>query len=284
VAGALVRHLQKPLFYGAFLLAFYLLGAATIIRSSFNRESSCFLQLQDCSRDLDALKRNCHSNIAKMFDQISTTYDRTNRFLSLGLDLRWRRALSDHLPEGKSLQLLDLATGTGDQIASLIQKSASIESAIGIDLSDQMLNIAKNKLNASFVQFQKANVEAIPFEDETFDLCTFSFGIRNIESPLRALSEMFRVTKRDGRCLILEFSLPRNRWRWFYLIYLRHLIPCIGALLTKNRAAYRHLNQSIEKFAPPEKFLSWMEQTGWSNVKAINVFFGIVTLYRGDKK
>jgi len=218
-----------------------------------------------------------------MFDQISTTYDQANRFLSLGLDLYWRRMLSKHLPQITPLYLLDLATGTGAQIAALIQTKAPIQRAIGIDLSEKMLNIAKNKFSNLPIEFQQANAEALPFNDQTFDLCTFSFGIRNVQHPIKALSEMHRVTKAAGRCLILEFSLPANRFRILYLFYLRHLIPQIGGWFTKDKSPYRHLNQSIEKFPSGEQFLGWMRQTGWKNVAAINLFLGLVTLYRGDK-
>ena len=238
---------------------------------------------------MDALKKNklvsplCPNNVSEMFDQISATYDRSNRFLSLGLDLHWRRMLANHLPQISPLYLLDLATGTGAQIAALIQKKAPIQRAIGIDLSEKMLNIAKNKFAQLPIRFQQANAEALPFNDQTFDLCTFSFGIRNVQHPIAALNEMHRVTKAGGRCLILEFSLPVNRLRIPYLFYLRHLIPYIGCWFTKDKSPYRHLNQSIEKFPSGEQFLEWMRQTDWKDVIAIDLFMGLVTLYRGDK-
>lgn len=241
------------------------------------------LALKNFRQPLKKITKN-HSNIPEMFDQISSRYDRTNRLLSLGLDLRWRRALADHLPRCNSLILLDLATGTGDQIAALLQKNTPIQSAIGIDLSEKMLNIARSKFANNAIQFQKADAQALPFDDRTFDLCTFSFGIRNVQNPLLALSEMHRVTKTGGRCLILEFSLPRNRLRWLYLIYLRHVIPYIGGWFAKDLSPYRHLNESIETFAVGEEFLGWMRQTGWKKVQAINLFLGLVTLYLGDKQ
>jgi demethylmenaquinone methyltransferase / 2-methoxy-6-polyprenyl-1,4-benzoquinol methylase len=222
-----------------------------------------------------------------MFDQISASYDRANRFLSFGLDLRWRRALAKHIPAINKLRLLDLATGTGEQIAALIYKKASIQCATGIDLSEKMLNIAREKFaNKSLpfpIHFQNADAQALPFADHTFDLCTFSFGIRNVLHPLVALSEMHRVTKTNGRCLILEFSTPPARWRRLYLFYLRHLMPRIGAHFTNDPTPYRYLNLTIEKFASNKEFLGWMSQTGWKNVAAINLFIGFVTLYRGDR-
>jgi len=264
-----------------------------------------------------------------MFDRIAASYDRANRFLSFGLDLHWRRSLANHVPKSTPLNVLDIATGTGDQIAALIKKKTPILSAVGIDFSENMLHIAKDKFARSSteellperrrffrrfwrrctyrrspiyhiacldpplkewncgkrcIHFQKANAEALPFDDQAFDLCTFSFGIRNVQHPLSALSEMHRVTKQNGRCLILELSLPRNRLRTFYLLYLRYIVPLIGGWFSKDRSPYRHLNQSIENFVSREKFMSWMQQTGWKDVASFNLFLGIVTLYRGDKK
>jgi demethylmenaquinone methyltransferase / 2-methoxy-6-polyprenyl-1,4-benzoquinol methylase len=222
-----------------------------------------------------------------MFDSISNTYDFANHLLSLGFDSRWRRQLARHLPLGKDLSYLDLATGTGAQIFALLDKNAPIQKAVGIDLSDKMLQIARSKIFKNqfccSIEFKKSDARKLPFQDETFHLCTCSFGIRNIENPLASLSEMFRVTKPNGRCLILEFSRPVHSFRWLIQFYLRHLMPKIGGWIAKNQLPYRYLNQSIEKFALKEDFLSWMRQTGWSNVSAINLFLGLVTIYRGDK-
>ncbi len=224
---------------------------------------------------------------AAMFDRICPSYDKVNRILSLGMDMRWRKALALHLPSCEKICLLDLATGTGDQIRALFQAGASISRAVGIDLSSGMLEIAKLKFAkepfGEKTTFQQADACALPFPDNTFDACTFSFGIRNVTDPLRALSEMHRVIAPKGRCLILEFSLPDNLFRKPYLFYLRHLLPFIGGLLSRDFAAYRYLNRTIEEFAYGKAFLDWMRQSGWTNVRAIPLLFGSVTLYRGDK-
>ena len=220
------------------------------------------------------------TSVSKMFDAISPSYDRVNRIVSLGLDLRWRRSLANHLPHQDPLELLDLATGTGDQIAALLERKVPLRRAVGIDLSLGMLALAKKKFPQ--IDFLEANAEALPFSDGSFDLCTFSFGIRNVQNPLAALAEMRRVTKPGGRCLILEFSLPKGWFRIPYLFYARHLLPFLGGLLSGNRSAYRYLNKSIEQFAQPETFLSWMRKTGWTRCIAVPFLFGAVTLYRGD--
>jgi demethylmenaquinone methyltransferase/2-methoxy-6-polyprenyl-1,4-benzoquinol methylase len=234
-----------------------------------------------------ARNRLSQNGVSEMFDRISSAYDRTNRFLSLGFDMSWRRTLAKYLPPTDHLKLLDLATGTGDQIAALIQQKAPIVRAIGIDLSQEMLQIAQQKLanraSECEVQFQIADAESLPFHDQSFDVCTFSFGIRNVQHPLTALKEMFRVTQPKGRCLILEFSLPSQPFRFFYLFYLRRIVPLIGKWIAKDSRPYRYLNETIEQFASGEEFMKWMRQTGWMNVSATDLFFGSVTLYVGEK-
>lgn len=229
----------------------------------------------------------CQEQVFEMFDRISSRYDLTNRILSFWMDMRWRRFLSHHLPAKKELSLLDLATGTGDQLCALFEKKAPIAKAIGIDLSTKMLEIAQSKLSKKSygqqIELKRADAQHLPFSNDSFDLCTFSFGIRNVESPLLALSEMHRVTSSRGRCLILEFSLPETSFRLPYLFYLRHLLPKLGGWLTKDANAYKYLNKTIEAFAYGEEFLSWMREAGWTQATAIPLLFGSVTLYRGDK-
>lgn len=227
------------------------------------------------------------SSVPAMFDRISKHYDLANRVLSFGMDARWRKSLAEQLPSKKSLSLLDIATGTGDQIAMLFDQGAPIEHAVGIDLSSGMLDIARSKfLKKSYnnrTSFEQADAQKLPFAKDTFDLCTFSFGIRNVANPLTALFEMHRVTAPKGRCLILEFSLPDNLFRKPYLFYLRHLLPRIGGWISKDPEAYRYLNQTIEEFTYGDAFLNWMRQCGWVQATAIPLLFGSVTLYRGDK-
>ncbi len=216
----------------------------------------------------------------KMFDQISPTYDKVNRILSLGLDQRWREKVAQYIPSKPALKILDLATGTGDQIAALLKQGASFT---GIDLSSEMLNIAQKKLGNK-ASFLRADAEQLPFEKESFDAATFSFGIRNVNHPLRSLQEIHRVLKGGGRCLILEFSLPPQPMKTIYLLYLRYLLPWIGGLLSQKKDAYRYLNRTIEQFPSGKAFCHWMEQAGFTHLRAIPMAFGAVTLYVGDKQ
>ena len=222
-------------------------------------------------------------NVPEMFNRIAPRYDLGNRILSMGLDMCWRRAVAKHLPSKPGCILLDLATGTGDQIAALLDQKADIAKATGIDFSEGMLALAKQKFQGQPVEFLFADALNLPFEKDSFDCCTFSFGIRNVKDPQKAISEMHRVTKKNGRALILEFSMPNGPIRAPYLFYLRNILPMLGSWISKDKKAYRYLNRTIEEFPSGQKFLHWMHLAGWRNLEAIPLFFGTVTLYRGDR-
>jgi len=221
-------------------------------------------------------------DVWKMFDIISPTYDRINRILSLGMDQRWRKKVTQFLPERKALKILDLATGTGDQVLALLNSKVSIHSIKGIDLSTEMLELAKKKVGDK-AQFIHADAEKLPFKDKSFDAATFSFGIRNVGAPLASLKEIHRVLNPKGRCLILEFSLPPKPIRGFFLFYLRHILPRVGGLLSRETAAYRYLNQTIEHFPSGKDFCLIMKEAGFIRLRAIPMALGGVTLYVGDK-
>lgn len=227
-------------------------------------------------------------DIWKMFNQISSTYDRVNRILSLGMDQKWRKAVCAHLPNKKRLKILDLATGTADQLIALLENVPTIEMAIGIDLAKEMLTIGKEKINAKSykkrIELIEADAQNLPFSDASFDAATFSFGIRNVLDPLLSLKEIHRVLQPEGRVLILEFALPPRPLRWAHLFYLRHVLPRVGALFSKNKEAYHYLNQTIETFPQGKAFCSLMEEVGFVQVRIKKMGFGAVALYIGTKQ
>ncbi len=226
-------------------------------------------------------------NVWKMFDAISATYDRINSILSFGMDRGWRRRAALHLPERKNLDLLDIATGTGDQLIACMESDAHIRSAVGIDLASFMLEIAQAKIGSkpykTKVKFQRADALRLPFRDSSFDAATFSFGIRNVSDPSAALKEIARVLKPGGRCLILEFSLPPKPLKTLHLFYLRRILPHVGGFFSKNRAAYRYLNETIETFPSGGAFLSLMKSASLTS-RQIPMALGVVTLYLGEKR
>lgn len=224
----------------------------------------------------------------QMFNAISPQYDQLNRLLSFNLDRGWRRSLGIWLPNRRKLQLLDLATGTGDVIISLLKRSPDIEAACGLDLADEMLKIAEQKVRAAHlsekISLRHGDAQAIPYPDESFDVVTTAFGIRNMPVPEKVLAEMFRVLKKGGRVIILEFSLPQNFiLRGLQLFYLRQIIPLIGGAISGNFQAYRYLNQTVEKFPYGEAFCELLEDAGFQIVSAQPLTFGIATIYKGDK-
>lgn len=223
-------------------------------------------------------------HVIAMFDRVAKSYDKINRILSFGLDLYWRSRVARRLPnKGDPLLLVDLATGTADQILAC-RKCPCIEKFIGFDLSEKMLQIGQGKIKKAHLEGKTTlllgNAQAIPLSDRAADIATISFGIRNTTNPLRTLEEMKRILKSGGRAFILEFSLPKSRIiRFFYLLYLRNLLPKIGKFLSNDKDAYTYLNETIESFPSGEAFLSLMRSAGFSNCTATPLTFGVATLY-----
>lgn len=224
----------------------------------------------------------------KMFDQISPTYDCVNRVMTFGMDQLWRKRLCAFLPHHQEMRVLDCATGTGDQIIALMEKNASISSIVGVDLASAMVKIAKQKIAmkpyADQIHFQIASALELPFSDHYFECVTISFGIRNVTDIMAAFKEFRRVLKPRGRILILEGTVPRKKWvRSLYLFYLRHFLPRIGGVISKNIDAYRYLNKTIETFPQGERFCGLMRAAGFVNVRDNPLCGGITTVYQGDK-
>jgi demethylmenaquinone methyltransferase/2-methoxy-6-polyprenyl-1,4-benzoquinol methylase len=223
----------------------------------------------------------------KMFDRIAHRYDFLNHFLSLNRDVAWRRKMAAALPDGDALEVLDLATGTGDQLISLHQ-SGRVRSGTGIDLAEKMLEIGRQKIARlgldGALDLRSGDAEAIPFDDNSFHATSISFGIRNVLDVNKSLAEMYRVLRPGGRALILEFSLPSNRLiRRLYLLYFRHVLPRLGRLVSGDAHAYNYLNQTVETFAHGDEFCELMRTAGFHNVKATPLTFGIASIYQGDK-
>lgn len=223
-----------------------------------------------------------------MFDRIAPTYDLLNRLLSFRQDVAWRRRVARNLPEGADLNLLDLATGTGDVLLALVRPGARVKRGVGLDMSANMLARAARKFAASKNPGQltafRGDACAIAFESNAFDAVTMAFGIRNVPDVSGCLREAHRVLRSGGRALILEFSLPPNRlMRGVYLFYFRHVLPGLGRIVSGDAEAYRYLNTSVESFPYGEEFCALMRQAGFESVRAEPLTFGIATLYIGEK-
>lgn len=224
----------------------------------------------------------------KIFDSIYKKYDFLNKILSLGFDKEWRNQISRFVPHRPNLRVLDLATGTADVLIGLVKNNPNIKTAIGIDLSENMLMRAKEKIIndrlTDRISLQHADATKLPFMNNEFDLATMSFGIRNIENPITTLKEIYRTLRTNGRIILLEFSLPKNfLLRGLYLIYLKYFVPLIGGIISGNFKAYFYLNRTIEKFPYGVVFARMIHQCGFKNVTVSPLLFGIATIYCGEK-
>ncbi len=227
-------------------------------------------------------------DIWKMFNRIAPRYDLLNRILSLGLDGPWRSRVGKYLQGEKNLKVLDLATGTGDLLLALFSSNGNIASAVGLDMSPEMLAIAEKKIArcnlANSINLVLADISEIPFSDGSFDAVTMAFGIRNVPDIDTALRQMHRVLKPGGMALVLEFSLPENIvMRKLFLLYLRTFVPAIGAILSGDHKAYRYLNKTVETFLSREELCQAMRNAGFGNVNVVPMTFGVACIYYGEK-
>lgn len=223
-----------------------------------------------------------------MFDRIAHRYDLLNHLLSGNRDVAWRQKVAGMLPAGRDLDVLDLATGTGDQLLTL-SETGKLRSGLGLDLAEKMLAIGREKIEQrklnALLRLQTGDAGAIPCGDANFDAVTISFGIRNVLDVSAALREMHRVLRPRGRALILEFSLPRRGLvRAGYLFYFRHLLPRLGSIISGDAHAYRYLNQTVETFPYGEAFCKLMTDAGFDSVEATELTMGVATIYSGEKR
>ena len=221
--------------------------------------------------------------IAQMFDQIALRYDFLNHFFSLHIDKIWRRKAVNELRGQPAGKVLDVATGTAD-LALIIQKRLRPEHITGVDISEGMLAIGRQKIEkkslSQQISLQYGASEALPFTDQTFDAVTVAFGVRNFECLEKGLDEMFRVLKTGGKLVILEFSMPKNRlFRGIFNFYL----PLMGRFFSKNAHAYQYLPESVQLFPCGSEFKTIMENIGFKNVKSKTLTFGVASVYMGIK-
>lgn len=227
-------------------------------------------------------------SIGQMFDRIAPAYDILNHLFSFGQDFSWRRKLADAVDKNEKLRVLDLATGTGDILISLFRRNPNITEAVGLDISKNMLTLCRRKIArhklTNRVSLVYADVSTNGLGDESFDVVTMGFGIRNTPDTFKILTEIRRLLKQGGTALILEFSMPANRiLRDCYLFYLRFFVPLLGRLLSRDKSAYSYLNTSIENFHRTNDFCHIMQKAGFSDVSATPLTFGVACLYQGTR-
>jgi len=222
--------------------------------------------------------------VKKMFDDISSSYDFLNHFLSLGIDIYWRKKFIRQLNIDKNSIILDVACGTGD-ISFEIEKKFSAN-VTGIDISPKMIEIARKKAekkNINKIDFIIGDAEDLPIKTNSIDNITISYGFRNISNYEKALAEFYRVLKPEGKLGILEFSTPNSKIIGFlFKIYFHHILPKIGGLFSRSDA-YRYLPESVDFFPTRSDICNKIKKAGFHNTSYKDLSFGISSIFIGNK-
>lgn len=225
--------------------------------------------------------------VAQMFNNISGKYDFLNHFLSMGIDHLWRRRAIGMLRKEQPKEMLDIATGTGDFAIAALKLNP--KKVTGIDISVGMLEKGREKMKKKGyddrIEMLEGDSENLPFADASFDAITVGFGVRNFENLEKGLGEMLRVLRPGKTTIILEFSKPRRfPVKQSFNFYSRRVIPFIGRTISKDKAAYTYLPESVAAFPEGQDFLDILSKVGYTDVKSRTVSGGIATIYSGRKK
>lgn len=220
--------------------------------------------------------------VEKMFNDIAHKYDFLNHFLSMGIDILWRKKLRRTIAVAKPKKILDVATGTADLAIELT--SLNPDSIIGVDIAEGMLNIGKEKIKkkklSNIIQLEIGDSENLRFDSQTFDAVTVAFGVRNYENLQAGLKEMNRVLIPGGILAVLEFSKPNKfPFKNLYNFYFKTMLPLFGKLVSSHDSAYTYLPESVQSFAEGEEFLNELKKANYKNTKQQRLTFGIATLY-----
>ena len=218
-------------------------------------------------------------DVSKMFDDVANRYDFLNDLLSLGRTKAWRRAVTSIIAPKPGMKILDIAAGTGSSSRPLVDKGAEVTA---LDFSQGMIEQGrKQNKNINIVQ---GDALKLPFEDNSFEVTTISFGLRNTSNTEIALKEALRVTKDGGRIVVAEFSHPVNPiFKKIYLNYLMKALPVIVKKISKNPDAYIYLAESIRAWPDQAELASIMRDSGFKSVAWQDLTFGIVAVHIGYK-
>ena len=227
------------------------------------------------------------SRVQGVFGSVASKYDIMNDVMSMGIHRVWKDAMMDWLAPRPGQRLLDVAGGTGDISFRFLKRAGHAYSTV-LDLTEPMLIEGRKRAEADQMAEQLdwvvGDAMALPFEDNTFDVYTISFGIRNVTKPQIALDEAYRVLKPGGRLMVLEFSqIPNDTLQWIYDRYSFNMIPRMGKIIADDWDSYQYLVESIRKFPDQDTFLSMVKQAGFENAKYRNLTMGVACLHSGWK-
>ena len=218
-------------------------------------------------------------DVSKMFDGVASRYDFLNNLLSLGRSKAWRKTVTSIIAPKTGMTVLDIAAGTGSSSRPLVDKGAEVTA---LDFSAGMLD--QGRKQHKDIKFVQGDALKLPFSENTFDVTTISFGLRNTANSNIALREALRVTKVGGKIVVAEFSHPVNKiFRRAYLNYLMKALPIIAKRISKNPAAYIYLSESIRAWPDQAGLALILEQNGWKSVAWQDLTFGIVAVHIGYK-
>ena len=224
--------------------------------------------------------------VRNMFDGIAHKYDFLNHLLSLHIDKSWRKKAVNFLQHEHPKTILDVATGTADFAIEAL--SLNPQQITGIDISEKMLEqgktkIIKNKFENK-IRLLVGDCEDLSFANESFDAVTVGFGVRNFENLEKGLSEIYRVLKRGGTVVILEFSIPQSfPVKQLYHFYFLKILPFFGKVISGHKNAYHYLPESVKEFPAGKNFISKLAESGFVNNKCTPLTFGIASIYTGKK-
>ncbi len=224
--------------------------------------------------------------VEKMFDSISFEYDKLNRLISAGNDVKWRKTIYKIAERLNPIDILDIATGTADIALELSKIEGS--KITGLDISEKMLDVGRQKVTErnleNKVSLVSGDAENLNFSKSTFDLISIGFGVRNFQNLEKGLLESFRVLREGGTLIILETSVPQNRLvKLFYLLFSRTFIPLVGSLFSKDKKAYKYLQKSAEEFPSGENFSQILKSCGFKNVQIMPLMLGASSIYVAKK-
>jgi demethylmenaquinone methyltransferase/2-methoxy-6-polyprenyl-1,4-benzoquinol methylase len=222
-----------------------------------------------------------------VFNSVANKYDIMNDVMSMGIHRVWKEAMMDWLAPRPGQKLLDVAGGTGDVSFKFLGRAGHGHATV-LDLTEPMLVEGRKRAEADSLtgslDWVVGDAMALPFPDNTFDVYTISFGIRNVTRPQEALNEAYRVLRPGGRLMVLEFSqLPNPAMQKAYDLYSFNVIPRMGQAIAGDRDSYQYLVESIRNFPDQETFLSMVRTAGFGQAKYRNLSMGIAALHSGWK-
>ena len=225
--------------------------------------------------------------VQDIFNSVASKYDIMNDVMSVGIHRIWKEAMMDWLAPKPGQKLLDVAGGTGDVSFKFLKRSGSGHATV-LDITENMLIEGRKRAEAdqmlNSLDWVVGDAISLPFADNSFDVYTISFGIRNVTQPQEALNEAFRVLQPGGRLMVLEFSqIPVPLVQKSYDLYSFKVIPTMGKFIANDRSSYQYLVESIRKFPNQETFLSMLQNAGFKNTCYRNLSLGIAALHSGWK-